>query len=357
MINKFLSDKLKAISFLLMVMVVFLHSYNLEIKFTTGSGLIEKGYNSFIQDLISQGVTRIAVPLFFIISGYLFFLSFKNSSLTEFFSKYKKRSKTIVLPYLLWSIYGILLYLVLQLIPFSKPFFTNELIVDYSVNQLLNRIFINPIPYQLWFLRDLIVLIIFSPILYWLIKYFKFYIISIFLITWFFQLNYLIFSNEALLFFALGAFFSIKKINIQKTKVKKRNVIFSIIWISLIIIKTSLVYLNFENEWLIKILHKSSILIGIISIWLIYDVIFKKTDIAKTKYYQLFQYTFFLYAFHEPVLTIFKKAFYYILGQSELSSLLIYISVPLVTIFVSILIGFITRKIIPKYYYLMTGGR
>ena len=338
-------------------MVVFLHSYNLKIKFTTGTKLIEKGYNSFIQDLISRGITRIAVPLFFIISGYLFFLSFKNSTFPEFFSKYKKRSKTLVLPYLLWSIFCILFYLILQLIPFSKPFFTNELIVDYSVNQLLNRIFINPIPYQLWFIRDLIVLIFLSPILYWLIKYFKFYVISIFLFTWFSKLNYLIFSNEALLFFALGAFFSIKKINVQKTKAKKQNALLSIIWILLIIIKTSLVYINFENEWLIRILHKSSIIIGIISIWLLYDIIYKKTDIAKTKYYQLFQYTFFLYAFHEPVLTIFKKAFYYILGQTELSSFLTYMLAPLVTIFVSILIGFITRKIMPKYYYLMTGGR
>lgn len=357
MINKFLSDKLKAISFLLMVMVVFLHSYNLKIKFTTGTELIEKGYNSFIQDLISQGITRIAVPLFFIISGYLFFLSFKRGSLPEFFSKYKKRSKTLVLPYLIWSIYGVLLFLILQLIPFSKPFFTNELITDYSVSKLLNRIFINPIPYQLWFIRDLIVLVFLSPILYWLIKYFKFYVISIFLITWFFQLNYLIFSNEALLFFALGAFFSIKKINIQKIKVKKQNILFCIIWVSLIIIKTLLVYINYENEWLIRIFHKLSIMVGIISIWLIYDIIFKKIDIAKTKYYQLFQYTFFLYAFHEPVLSIFKKAFYYILGHTELSSLLIYMLVPLVTISVSILIGFITRKIMPKYYYLMTGER
>jgi len=357
MINNYLSNKLKAISFLLIVMVVFLHSYNLKIKFTTGTGLIEKGYNSFIQDIISNGITKIAVPLFFIISGYLSFISFKNGSLPEFFSKYRKRSKTLVLPYLLWSIYGILFYFVLQLIPFSKPFFTNELILDYSVHQLLNRIFINPIPYQLWFVKDLIVLIIFSPILYWSIKHFKSYVIFILITTWFFKLNYLIFSNEALLFFALGAFFGIQKINIQKTIEKKQTILFSIIWISLILIKSSLVHINFQNEWLIRILHKSSILVGIISIWFMYDLIFKKVDIGKTKYYQLFQYTFFLYAFHEPVLTIFKKAFYYILGQSELSSFLIYIIAPIITILVSILVGSIARKIMPKFYYLMTGGR
>ena len=82
--NKYLSDKLKAISFILMGMVVFLHSYNIKIKFASGTGIIKQGYNSFTQDFISNGVTRIAVPLFFTISGYLFFLSMKEAKLFFF---------------------------------------------------------------------------------------------------------------------------------------------------------------------------------------------------------------------------------------------------------------------------------
>lgn len=355
--DKYLSDKLRAISFTLMVMVVFLHSYNLEIKFTSGTKFINQGYNSFMQELISQGVTRIAVPLFFTISGYLFFLSIKDGSLLEFLSRYRKRSKTLVLPYLIWSIYGVLFYLILQSIPFSKPFFTKELISGYSVTQFLSTIFINPIPYQLWFIRDLIVLILLSPILYWLIKYLKYYLILFFLFAWIYNISYKIFSNESILFFAIGALFSIKKINIQNYKINNRYLLFLIIWITLIFAKTILFYINFENEWLIRILLKSSILIGIISIWLFYDHIFKNSDISKTKYYPFFQYTFFLYAFHEPVLTIFKKAFYYIFSKSELSSLIVYISAPMITIFVSILIGYYLKRFMPKYYCLITGGR
>ncbi len=355
--NKYLSDKLKAISFILMGMVVFLHSYNLEVKFKSGTELIKNGYNSFIQDFFSQGLTRIAVPLFFIISGYLFFRTIKNGSFPEFFSKYRKRSKTLVLPYLLWSIYGILLYLILQSVPFSKPFFTNKLIVEYSASQLLSTIFINPITYQLWFVRDLIVLFVLSPILYWIIKCFNLYIVFIFFIFWICNFNYFIFSNESLFFFALGGLFSIKNVNPQKLKLTKQYLNFMIIWFALIIIKTVLIYINFENEWLILILHKSSILIGIISIWFLYDIVFKRIDISKTKFYLLFQFTFFLYAFHEPVLTIFTKAFYRIFGQSELSSFLIYFCAPIITISVSILIGYLAKKMLPKYYYLMTGGR
>lgn len=357
MITKYLSDKLKAISFILIGMVVFLHSYNLEINFSLGTGFIGQGLNSFIQNVISQGITRIAVPLFFVISGFLFFLSIKNGSMPEFISKYRKRIKSLLLPYLFWSIFGILFFLILQLIPISKPFFTNQLIVNYSTTQLLSRIFINPFPYQLWFIKDLIVLILLSPILYWLIKYLKFYVILIFLVTWISSFNYFIFTNEALLFFALGAFFSIKNINIQNFKFNNKYLIFTALWLGLIIFKTTLVYQNFENEWLIKILHKSSILIGIVSFWLLYDKVFEKIDISKTKFYLLFQYTFFLFVFHEPLLSIFKKAFYYVLGLTELSSFIIYLSAPIITISVSILIGFYAKKTIPKLYYFATGGR
>lgn len=204
--NKYLSDKLKAISFLLIVMVVFLHSYNLEVRFNTGTEFIKKGYNSFIQDLLSQGLARIAVPLFFIISGYLFFINIKNGSFSEFLSKYRKRSNTLVFPYLLWSIYGLLFFLILQSIPFVKPLFVSELIVEYSTTQLLSRIFIKPIPYQLWFIRDLIILVFLSPILYWLIKYLKLYIIFIFLVCWICTFNFIILTSDSLFFFTLGAF-------------------------------------------------------------------------------------------------------------------------------------------------------
>ena len=338
-------------------MIIFLHSYNPTIKFQSVTVIVNKGYNIFIQELISQGITRIAVPLFFVISGYLFSLNI-NDGFSEYKLKLKKRIKSLVLPYLLWSMFGIVLYFVLQSIPFSKPFFTNELIIDNSTNELISKIFIYPIAHQLWFIRDLILLVIFYPLLFWLIKQFNFYVITILLITWFYNFNYLILENESLLFFAFGILLSKSKINIEKIKkANYLNFLFNIIWILLVLIKTYLVYINSENEWFIRILHKSSILIGIISIWLLYDLIFRKVDILGSKFYLLFQYTFFLYAFHEPLLTIFKKLLFYILGNSEFSSFLIYIIAPMITILLSIIIGSITRKMTPKLYYIMTGGR
>ena len=92
--DNYTSQKIKITSFLLMIMVVFLHSYNLDIK--QGSQLVffEKDYNWLIQNFISYGITRIAVPLFFLISGFLFVYS-SSFSLEDYKVKVPTRVRSV----------------------------------------------------------------------------------------------------------------------------------------------------------------------------------------------------------------------------------------------------------------------
>ena len=87
--DKNLSDKFKILSFFSIVMVVYAHSYYLE-----GEDYV---LNSFMQDLV-RGIDRIAVPLFFTISGYLFFINI-NDGLTSVLIKIRKRAMTLLIPY------------------------------------------------------------------------------------------------------------------------------------------------------------------------------------------------------------------------------------------------------------------
>ena len=96
--NTYLSNKLKILSLIAMVLVVFIHSY---IETTTNNTLMSED-RAFLQYFISQGVARVAVPIFFTISGYLYFLSYQNTT-NDYIIKTKKRLKTLVLPYLLMS--------------------------------------------------------------------------------------------------------------------------------------------------------------------------------------------------------------------------------------------------------------
>jgi len=355
--NKYQSDKLRAISFFLILLVVMVHSTNLSVRMDADFTAINKGLNSFLQNFISDGIAKIASPLFFAISGYLFFLNIKEGKPVEFLGKYKKRFRTLVIPYLLWSIFGLVLYFVLQSIPTFKPFFTRELIRDYSFSQVLTRIFLQPIPYQLWFIRDLTVLVLISPLVYWLLKSFRYLIVLFFLILWFINFNYVVFDNRSILFFTFGAYFSVNGIDPHNFKLNYQHIYITICWIALVFCKTALAHIGCANNTIILILQRASILLGILAIWFLYDNLLKNIDISSTRIYNLFQYTFFIYAFHEPIITIVKKSLYFILGTTELSSFLIYLLAPTITLFFSIIVASYLKNISPALYKIITGKR
>ena len=73
--NTYLSYKLKVLSLIAIIFVVFIHA-NINIPDSTNF-LYEN--SAFLQYFISQGITRTAVPMFFIISGYLYFISFDGT--------------------------------------------------------------------------------------------------------------------------------------------------------------------------------------------------------------------------------------------------------------------------------------
>lgn len=81
----FLSQKIKLLSLISIILVLYIHSgfhdYPNEIQ-----GM---PFNFKLQDFISGKIGRCAVPLFYAISGYLFFLNLNNKNIL--WAKIKKR--------------------------------------------------------------------------------------------------------------------------------------------------------------------------------------------------------------------------------------------------------------------------
>lgn len=351
--DKTLSNKLKFLSFFLMILVVFIHSENLLVKFSTGNIMAQKlSMNSFIQNFFSNGICRIAVPLFFIISGYLFFLKIEYS-FSGFFRKYKSRFYSLFVPYIIWSSYGIALYFILQLFPFTKIYFTHY-INQYSLSDFVKTLFIYPLTHQLWFIQDLMIIVLISPIIYLLIKYLNLFSLLVFFLLWY---NDLIMFNQCIFFFSLGAFFSITKRTIDSKRFEKFSIVTFFLWIVILIIKTILLVNNIIDEFWDSMILKTSLILGVFSIWFLYDLFFKNTDFSLMRMGSLFSFSFIIYVFHEPLLTIIKKALFHFMGFSELSSLLIYFLAPILSIIISILVGINLLKRTPKLYKILTGNR
>jgi hypothetical protein len=357
-ISEYLSAKFKVISFVLIVLVIFRHSYNIVLNLSTESIEIQEGYSSFFQNFILNVINRIPSSLFFIISGFFFFLNFNNET-NEFIQKFKKRLKSIALPYLIWSIWGILFLFILQLLPDYHDFFTKGLIRDYSISQILNVIFINPIPYQLWFLKDLFVLICIAPVIYFLIKYLRIYIVIIAAIVWLLGYEFGIIYTRSLFFFVLGAFLSKKGKFLEKKDLSKIAyfLIFAWLILSMFLTLKGFNQLYSRPTFLYSLLNNSIVLLGITSIWAGYDKFFKNKDLLTLKDNSSVYYTFFLFAFHEPVLTLIRKGFFFVTGTGELFSFLIFLFGPVVVIYIGVFTGRILERFTPWFYRIITGGR
>ena len=82
--------------------------------------------SNYLIILLSHVLSHIAVPLFFIISGYFFFTKIHAWDWNIWFDKINKRFKTLLLPYFLW----IILFIVYSFI----PSFIKGIIVDNHVS-------------------------------------------------------------------------------------------------------------------------------------------------------------------------------------------------------------------------------
>lgn len=357
MIDKYTSTKIIALSFLFQIFVVLLHSINLVLNFGSESIKLNGTVNSFIQRLLSDCICAVAVPALFIISGYLFFINIQTGSKKEFTDRFKKRIKTLAVPFLIWSVLGILLFYFLQSFPLSKPFFTKDLVREYTLQKWLHYLFYLPIAAQLWFIRDLIILILLSPLLYKALKSLPKITFFICFILWYFNVKIYLFSPEALLFFIAGSYLGINKILPESFYKIKFSPLLLALWVTLEAIKTMLIENHIYIKWLLLLLHKTAIITGIIAIWYCYDLLYKDTDISTKKYYPLFKYSFWIYLSHQPLLNIIKKGLNYAMGFNNWSSFAVYILAPIITLLIIIPLAMLLRKYAPKVYYITTGGR
>ncbi|MBO8440458.1 MAG: acyltransferase family protein, partial [bacterium] len=122
------------------------------------SGVYMGNINWYIFRLFSDILGRISVPLFAIISGYLFFVNVRKYDWIAYKQKLYRRLKSILLPYVLWNLLFYLVY-VIYLVS------TGRLVERYTDGNLFDIVDIflwgstgKPIDYPLWFMRDLFLL-------------------------------------------------------------------------------------------------------------------------------------------------------------------------------------------------------
>ena len=332
-VNVYLSEKIKILSFFQTALIVILHS---------NMAMLCTGSVSFIQQAITAEVARIAVPLFLMISGFLFFINY-NGILNDYKRKLRERTRSLLIPYVLFLLCGsIAMFLIGRVYT-----------VEAFISIIKKGLFLTPpVFYPLWFLRDLYIMVLFSPLVYWVVKKVQLLLI-IPIIVWALGKNPFVFPcAEAILFFCIGAFLT-TKVNILEKTMHKGTLPTLLLWLFLCFLNT---YISKYVTPMPYITHCMIILLGVYAIWILYDKLYPKFS-EHVKNSKIYKYTFFIYLLHEPILTIIKKTGLFLFGDSSLAVGSIYFIAPILTILAVYGIGLVLNTYSPRLLALITGGR
>lgn len=232
MFNRSLESRtFELLRFPLIFLVVLIHCQDV------GDVPLESG--QFLYNAIKFGFSSVftigAVPCFFFISGYFFFAKFTHFSILEYWKVLKKKTKTLLIPYISWIILAFILSLlfnvVLQKTEMSLWQYSLykiremdgwHMFWDYSQWGGTNKnwlgspqIMTGPYGGPLWFLRDLIVLTCLSPFILWYLRGTKLLgtlILQFCFISGIWP-NISGFTVVAVSYFTLGGYFSLYKIS------------------------------------------------------------------------------------------------------------------------------------------------
>lgn len=336
-------NKFTIITFVCSVLVIYIHTFNLESYniTATSAGLIAK-FTYYFQTFIASGL-RAVVPLFFFISGILFFRTYEPEKLIQ---KYKSRVHTILIPYIIWCTLYYLYEYIMTKLPIISAYISNTKI-NLSIIEWLSRIIINEY-YTLWFLKNLIVFIAITPILWYLLKekkenrYYKLLIVVPLIII--LEMinkpgNTLI---DGLAYYIAGSYIGMnlkKYIEIKNKNMTKLSIIMILVTLPIITIfeiKNVLIYI-----------------LIFICIWYSLD----KINIKETELPWWMSITFYIYVAHDAILEAFEKIFIILFKTKPIFALLDYILMPILTLIIVIISAQIIKKFLPKTWKLITGGR
>ncbi len=361
------SQTISFLRFPLIVGVVLIHSMLNDVTFN-GVNVMEHGnfpVYSVISELFSGIIARIAVPLFFFISGFLFFYKTSGFSKQVYGQKLKKRAKTILVPYVIWNLLVIIFFFLAQTFLTELMSGQNKLIREYSVSDWLwafwNKNMINPaagegypICYQFWFIRDLMVVMLFSPLIHFSLKKLRQYMVLCLGICWFFDWWFDItgFSIAAFFFFSAGAYFSIHKKNFVET-MKPLFPAFIVLYALIAI--TALCFS--DPAWCTYVhLLNIGILVGLVAAIGLTAHFIEKRKWRTNPF--LSSSSFFIYAYHAMPLSFIIKFFVKVLQpHSDGTVVALYILCPTITILIGLGIYSVLKKYLPRTTALITGGR
>ncbi len=344
-IDQDVSRRIDVLRLLLIFLIVLSHGARLL------TGLVpdlEPGTRLVIS-LFNDNVTHAAIPLFFIISGYLFLRKFDLST-QAYLTMCRKKLVSILVPYIFFNLIWILWFFFVGSI---EMFGSRSFLLQEGVVTKLFGLGTVPVNYPLWFLRDLLIVFIISPVFLVFYKEAPLVGAVVFFSLWTVWGGPGSFSFYGNAFaFYLGGLLSRYDVNLRDTAFLDKLVFPGFIACTAIMMLHEKLGIGPESY---HFLFKCNMLLGVVFFWCLsrYSVLkdSRLLHVGAT-------YSFFIYLTHEPTLSIVQSSVLPRFQPAGVLSQVVYFfaSAVLTMIFLGC-VGAVLSRIVPGPYAVVTGSR
>ena len=362
------SERITALRFLLAILVVVIHNNYTAQEFAdyfaeTGETIIfnQSIFGKWLQFFFSDGLARCAVPLFFLFAAFL--QAKKNDTYSVLL---KKRAKTLLLPYVIWlTLYFLYPHFAKYILSIIRPQILkhpNDIFTHWTALDWLHKFFgyklekdgelSSPeLAGQFWFIRDLLILTVLSPVFKAIIKKFPRGFFALVCILFLIPVRIYFVKTQALFFYIAGLYWGMFDFNLFE-KADKISFAESIALFLISFIATYLFFDNTSSMYWIMVLASCLLFLKISKL-----IINNEKTFNTATYFSGF--SFFLYAVHTPVMNeMLKRIWLHFLPMSNgFFCLAEYFGVAFLNIAIGTTIGIVLKKLCPRLFAILTGGR
>lgn len=332
------------LSFIAAIFIVAIH--NSATGQYTGSPDLFTNLTWFYRNITAYTLGAVAVPLFFFISGITMF---RNYQPKMYFQKLRSRAKTLLTPYLIWNTIGLMVAILCFITPLSSLISGRESF-SFSFENIFQGIFLYKYNFQFWFLYDLIIYVLLTPIIYLLVshKTIGFFTCLITLALPMFFDHFLGVDLHFTTFYFIGCFIGKHYLSLFAQPITKNLTFISgFTFIIILVLKMLNIYGLIE---LPTIISQILLLGSLLSLWFASDPL-----VTKLKPHKFTTEFFPLYTLHTYFIAIIVKLFYFLGSANSFVLLFNEIFSTIVTVIVVTAIAYSWHQKLPKSYKIMFG--
>lgn len=346
------SKVVQAMRFPLVVLVLYVHALPFQSHHVSLS-LSGENIFHFITEAFSHSIGGMAVCWFYVISGYFFFwkLNADTTGWRWVEEKWKKRFKTLFVPYVFWNLFTIAIIVLKNHLFLLLGLGEDELMPVVRHLDVANWLWSGPADFPLYYVRDLMLMSLVAPLWYNAVRQFKWGSLAILAMVYIFAFSPAIPDVRAIFFFGLGAWLGIWKVNMLSICRKVR------LWALIGFIPLLFLSVFFNSSGYYALIMRIFYPFSMIVFMNVCDLI-AENSWTLDKLSHLSGTVFFIYAVHEIyILGWTKGLFLRLFGDSVLGSWMGYIFVPLMVLMVCLALFRLLNYLMPRTLAFVCGGR